>query len=254
MKIIAEAKKAHFFWKLLNNDYSNILCYPFIPQKHKDEVIDSSLCPRVMPEDAGISSDTLCDFYRELSAVKGIEPHAVVIMKGGKVVSRAAWKPFSTGIRHVTYSISKSIVSLAVGIAESEGLLSLSEHVVDIFPEKTSFLTPKNIREVTIRHLLTMTSGARFCESDIMVSEDWVKGFIDSDTKFQPGTAFEYNSLNTYMLSAILQKKSGMDLINYLNPRLFAPSESITFNGKNVPAALSKGDGAATCQQTSLPS
>ena len=241
MYIMTGAKKVDFFWKLINQDYSNILCYPFVPQKRKDTVCSSQPLPQTTPEQTGISSNVLCDFYKELSIGTGLDPHAAVIVKSGKVISHSAWKPFRTNVRHVTYSLCKSIVSLAVGIAQSEGLISLQERIVDIFPEKTSFLVSKNMREVTVRHLLTMTSGARFCEADFMLEEDWVKGFLDSDTKFQPGTKFEYNSLNTYMLCAILHKRSNIDLTVYLQPRLFTPLGIHDVQWEKCPRGIVKG-------------
>ena len=241
MKIFSEAKKVDLFWKLMNNDYSNISVYPFVPQKKSGISFSSDPLPEAGPEEMEVSSELFSDFYKEFSETAGLDPHSAVIVKNGKVISKAAWKPYRTDIRHVTYSVSKSIVSMAIGIAESEGLLSLDEKLVDIFPEKTTLLTSRNMKSVTIEHLLTMTSGAHFCEINYLLEEDWVKGFIASDTKFQPGTSFEYNSMNTYILSAILQKRYNCDLVEFLQSRVFTPLGIKDVAWETCPQGIAKG-------------
>ena len=84
------------------------------------------------------------------------------------------------------------------------------------------FRSPR-INNITVRHLLNMTSGLKFNEVHSVVEKDWVRAILQSDCSFEPGTEFSYNSLNTYLLSAILCKKTGMGLVEYLTPRLFEP-------------------------------
>lgn len=112
---------------------------------------------------------------------------------------------------------------MAVGLAMEEGLLSLDEKLVDIFPEYTGLFTKKAMKEVTVKHLLTMTAGVKFDEVSSYFAEDWRKSFIGSDVSFAPGTDFTYNSLNTYMLAAIVTRRAGCSMLAYLKSRLFRP-------------------------------
>jgi len=210
-------------WKMLRRELGELGGYEHGPCKISETLVRSAPLLSVTPESQGLSSEEIINFYRELSDFKGFKPHSAVIMKNGMVVSKTAWKPYSTGIRHVTHSMAKSIISLAIGIAEGEGLLTLDEKICDIFPKHFSLISSKRIRDVRIVHLLTMSTGARFFEADTIFEEDWVKGFIEGDLKWNPGEKFEYNSINTYLLSALLTKKTGVSVTEYLKTRLFEP-------------------------------
>ncbi|MBQ6933463.1 MAG: serine hydrolase [Clostridia bacterium] len=223
MYLITNAKKLDFMWKMLRRELGGLGAYEQKAGKISETIVRSAPMLSVTPESQGLSSEEIINFYRELSDFKGFKPHSAVIMKNGMVVSKAAWKPYSTGVRHVTHSMAKSIISLAIGIAEGEGLLTLDEKICDIFPKHFSLISSKRIRDVRIVHLLTMSTGARFFEGDTIFEEDWVKGFIEGDLKWNPGEKFEYNSINTYLLSALLTKKTGMSVTEYLESRLFEP-------------------------------
>ena len=71
--------------------------------------------------------------------------------------------------------------------------------------------------------MLTMQVGIKFNELGSVVEKDWARGFMQSDFADQPGTHFSYNSINSYMLSAAIHRKTGMGLVEYLKPRLFVP-------------------------------
>lgn len=221
MYLWTSAKKLDFMWKMLRHERDGLQAYLREAQKTKEVLVNTTPILSVTPESQGLSSEEIINFYTELSNSKKFKPHSIVILKNGKAVSKAAWKPYLTSIRHVMHSMSKSLVSLAIGIAEGEGLLKLDERVCDIFPQYFSLISSKRIREVRIFHLLTMSTGARFCDADTVFENDWVKGFIEGELKWNPGEKFEYNSINTYILSAVLSKKTGMSLIEYLTPRLF---------------------------------
>ena len=61
----------------------------------------------------------------------------------------------------------------------------------------------------------------------VVSGNDWVDSFLNAPVKGTPGEAFEYNSMNTYLLSAIIQERTGMKMVDYLRPRLFEPRRSI---------------------------
>ncbi|MBR5265355.1 MAG: serine hydrolase [Clostridia bacterium] len=223
MYFITNAKKLDFMWKMLRREHGGLQSYEQPAQKISETIVRSVPLLSVTPESQGLSSEEIINFYKDLSDFNKYKPHSAVIMKNGKVVSKTAWKPYSTGVRHVTHSLAKSIISLAIGIAEGEGLLTLDERICDIFPKHFFLMSSKRIREVKIIHLLTMTTGARFFEGDIIFEHDWVKGFVEGDLKWNPGEKFEYNSINTYLLSAIITRKTGVSVTEYLESRLFGP-------------------------------
>lgn len=102
------------------------------------------------------------------------------------------------------------------GFLISEGKLSLDENVYDIF-EKRNGLLQKILRpNLTVEHLLTMKSGVQFNEMGVVSGNDWVDSFLNAPVKGTPGEAFEYNSMNTYLLSAIIQERTGMKMVDYL--------------------------------------
>ena len=172
---------------------------------------------------ADINLPSTHDFIRSLSEDKKVGLAGIAILKDGKLVAEHYVPPYGAGYRHVSFSMCKSVTSMAVGLAMEEGLLSLDEKLVDIFPEYTGLFTKKAMKEVTVKHLLTMTAGVKFDEVSSYFAEDWRKSFIGSDVSFAPGTDFTYNSLNTYMLAAIVTRRAGCSMLAYLKSRLFRP-------------------------------
>ena len=112
---------------------------------------------------------------------------------------------------------------MAIGLLIDEGKLSLDENIYNIFPGKVNPLIKIFRPEITVRHLLTMTSGVTFNESGIVSGNDWLESYLNAPVTGKPGTEFQYNSLNTYVLSAIVSARTEMTLEEYLRPRLFEP-------------------------------
>lgn len=241
MYLFNEARKLDYTWKLWRRNSGELEIYDFGPQKDRIAWKKGGDLPFATPESQGISSEELINLYKEIGNTREYKPHSLVIVKNGKVISSGDWKPYSVNIRHMTHSMCKSVVSLAVGIAEKEGLLTLNEKLGDIFRESFNQIIPKRLREATVEHLLTMTTGAKFAEADVIFVPDWFKKMIESDTKWAPGTKFEYNSLNTYMLAAVIEKKSGMGLCEYLKPRLFDILDIQDMLWEKSPEGIAKG-------------
>ena len=128
------------------------------------------------------------------------------------------------------YSISKSFVSCACGIAVQEGLLSLDETISDSFREHLPEMPSPYLLRLTPHHLLTMNSGLKdplfFSDSPERYQlKDWISHFFHADFTKEPGTDFLYSNLNTYILSCLIEKRAGMNLLEYLRNRLFEPLE-----------------------------
>ena len=147
----------------------------------------------------------------------------MMLRRHGKIVAQGWWAPYKAEAPHMLYSLSKSFTSTAIGIAVDEGLISLDDPVISFFPEDAPAEPGENLKAMRIRDLLRMNTGQQWEPRDIREGQNWAKGFLAAEVQFKPGTHFVYNSSATYMLSAIIQKVSGMTLLEYLKPRLFEP-------------------------------
>lgn len=176
----------------------------------------------VSPESLGISSESILNFIEDCERSK-VELHSFMILRHGKVAAEAWWKPFNSETAHTMYSHSKSISSLAMGFAISEGLVSLDTKVYPLFEDKLPKVIPREAMELNIRHLLTMTSEKLMNPMVNTEKMDWIKNFLSAPFAWKPGTKFVYTNENSYMLCAIVNKVTGMSVTDYLMPRLFEP-------------------------------
>lgn len=150
----------------------------------------------------------------------------VQIRKDGEIAED--YKVFEKKTRLNMMSLSKSVVSLACGIALKEGLLSLDEKICDCFPEYVPEHASDCLRQVQVRHLLTMTSGLEKSlfftdDPERYTVNDWIAYFFQASFVDQPGTKFLYSNFNTYMLCCLIEKRAGQNLLEYLRYRLFEP-------------------------------
>jgi CubicO group peptidase (beta-lactamase class C family) len=184
--------------------------------------------PRSTPERQGISSSDILAFVE--AADKEIDAmHSFMLVRHGHVVAEGWWHPYDAQTQHVLYSLSKSFTSTAVGLAIAEAKLSLDDEVLKFFPEDAPAEPSANLKAMRVRDLLRMATGhqtepaLRDLPGAKTTGETWVKKFLTHPVPFKPGTHFLYNSPATYMLSAIVQKVTGMTVLDYLRPRLFEP-------------------------------
>lgn len=172
---------------------------------------------------AGISRQAILNMVSELENDWKINMSGFGIMYDGKLVYEHYPDYNKPASRHVSFSVSKSIVAMALGIAVEQGLIRPDERLVDIFPAHDGIFIKRGMKDVTIYHLLTMTAGVKFDELNAYFSSGWRNAFMGSELAFEPGSDFSYNSINTYMLSAAIQKKSGMHFRDFIEKYLFAP-------------------------------
>ena len=196
---------------------------------------------RATPESQGISSEYLAALIRELYHAKGTEMHHFMALRHGKVICQCNFAPYPRGMWHITHSMCKSITGMAIGLLIEEGKLRLDENIYDIFPDKVNSLLKIFRPVITVENLLTMSSGITFNESGIVSGNDWVASYLNSTVNGTTGQIFQYNSLNTYMLSAIVAKRTGETLTEYLKPRLFQPLGITKYFWETCPAGITKG-------------
>lgn len=190
------------------------------------EMNNNNYLQRSQPEEQGLSSTAIVSFLDAIEREK-IELHTFMLLRHGKVIAEGAWSPYETERKQFAFSLTKSITSTAVGFAISEGLLSLDDKVLSFFPEFSELAMDKKMEDMTVRHLLTMTSGyfehIRGSTVWSHMKESWVKEFLELPLTYKPGAQFVYNSGSSHMLSAIVTKVTKQPLSEYLQSRLFDP-------------------------------
>ena len=197
--------------------------------------------PRCNPEDVGVSSRLITAFLKEVAEKKNINVHQIMVVKNGKVISEAAFAPYKLDMWHVTHSACKTVTAMAIGILIKDGALKLSDRVVKIFDDICPAISKIRLNKITVEHLLTMSSGIVMNELVIVGEKDWLKAFLESSCKFEPGSKFHYNSLNSYVLSCIVEKITGVTMFDFLQERLFAPLGIKTVSWESCPMGRTKG-------------
>lgn len=131
---------------------------------------------------------------------------------------------------NLLYSVSKTFTSMAVGIAISEGYFNLNDKVIGFFPDFSQEGISEYLKKMTVHDLLCMGTGHEECP---VMKADWSDGkdwdiawlFFDEPIIFEPGTHFTYNNSATYMLSRIISLTTKMNLVDYLDDKIFQPLE-----------------------------
>ena len=191
--------------------------------------LSAALCaadmPRARPESQGVSSQAIIDWLDACNAEMKYM-HGFVVVRHGKVIAEGAWAPFDPLTRpHMLYSHSKSFTSTAIGFLADEGKVDLDERIADIFADKMPTNPPPELLEVRVRDLLTMNFGsdASHAPKCNFALADWEKGILSRPMERRPGTKHRYDSDATYLLSCIVERKSGMRTMDYLKAKLFDP-------------------------------
>lgn len=170
--------------------------------------------------------------------------HSLMIVQHGKVLAEHWMSQGKENEPHILNSVSKTFTSTAVGLAIAEGKLSLDDKVISFFPDKLPAHVSDNLKAMTVRDLLTMNCGHDTDPTNSIREKkdaDWVKEFLAAPVEHKPGTFFAYNSLGTYMLSAIVQKVTGEKVVDYLWPRLFRPLGIVNVRWEESPQGINTG-------------
>lgn len=161
------------------------------------------------------------DAFADVAAVRDLELDGLHVQVEGHQPIERRW---TTDLRRDVFSASKTFTSVAVGIAESEGLLNVTDSILTHLPDLASVAAP-GVEDITIQHLLTMTSGIvyRWNDPDAGHPADPLSLILGTPLGAPPGSAFAYRGGSTYVLSRIIHACSGEDLRDFLMPRLFTP-------------------------------
>lgn len=179
--------------------------------------------PRSAPHEQGVNPQGLLDF---LEAAADLELHSLMVLRHGHVLAEGWWAPHQPDDIQLLYSLSKSFTSTAAGFAIAEEHFGLDDRVLDFFPEAELGDVDDHLRDLRVRHLLSMATGHLEDTLDRVVTgsrQDLAHGFLAIPPDQEPGSIFCYNNTATYMVSVILQRTTGERLLDYLRPRLLDP-------------------------------
>lgn len=199
--------------------------------------------PRSSPEQQGIASSAILQFVEAFEA-QIQEIHSFMLLRHGNVVAEGWWSPYAPEHPHMVFSLSKSFTSTAVGLALNEKHFSLDDAVLSFFPGEAPDEISDFLKNMQVKHLLSMSTGQAVDTWSYMVERsdgNWIKAFLGVPVLYTPGTHFVYNTGATYMLSAIVQKCTGMKLLDYLEQRLFQPLGIKNATWQESPQGISAG-------------
>jgi CubicO group peptidase (beta-lactamase class C family) len=173
------------------------------------------------PVEQGMDAVLLQKMSAEIDK-EGLNLDSLVVVRNGYIVTEKYYSPYEQDTLHEVYSVTKCVISALIGIAIHEGYIdSIDDAVLDYFPERRFENDDAQKRSITLEHLLTMSSGLEWDFDEMVASRDWVQYVLDQPMTFEPGTAFHYNSGNTHVLSAIIQKTSGLNAHDFAKEYLF---------------------------------
>lgn len=223
MDLKIQKRSIEILYKLLDGKNGITSYVTYEPQKIAfcPEIKDSQELIRATPESQGISSCYIQNLLQELEEEKEVNLHNIMIARNGCVIAEGSFYPYQKQIWQAVYSLSKSVTGMAIGMLIDEGKLNLEDRVVDLLKPYTNSITYLKHKSLTVRHLLTMSSGVLFNETGAIADDDWIRAYFESNNKFSHGTQFSYNSMNSYMLSAIVTEICKMPMMEYLRPRLW---------------------------------
>lgn len=216
--------------------------------------MDYDHLPRTAPESVGIATSQISALLNRFEK-NNVEIHNMMIAVDGEIIHSVNYHPYREDIPHMIHSLTKAFTNTAVAKAYSEGLLSLSDHVIDFFKDCEEDYLPENphenLLEMTIEDLITMRSGHG---REISGSEwrpiktSWIKEFFKEPVPYKPGEYYCYSSANSYMLSAIVQKVIGKTAHQYLRDGFLDKLGFREFSWDVSPEGInSGGNGMSLC-------
>ncbi len=198
------------------------------------------------PESVGIPSRAILNFLNRIDAER-INMHGFLLLRHNRIASEGYWSPWTADRKHRMYSISKSFVSLAVGMMIDEGKLSLADRVADQILDKLPADLHPWLAESTVKDLLTMCTAhtrTTYKHDD----PDWVWTFFNKAPSHPPGTIFSYDTSATVVLNAIVERLAGKPFLDYMRPRFL---DRIGFSSDafciRTPEGISWGGSGVIC-------
>lgn len=207
---------------------------------------------KITPEQAGISSERVLRFLRNLDGYR-MPLHSVIMSKGDEIYAEGYYAPFDEKFLHRMYSASKTFVAMAVGVAVTEGLLSLDDVIVDYLPEYKNPNVDEYYESCTVRDMLKMKSNVGTLVRWWGQFPDRVEAYYSMTTSKLPGTCFYYDSIGSFLLGCIIERLTGKTFLDYLKEKVLLEigfsKESYTLR---EPGGFAVGDSGVMCTARDL--
>jgi CubicO group peptidase (beta-lactamase class C family) len=198
--------------------------------------------PRSAPAELNVDAARIVDFLDAVDET-GMDIHSIMILRHGAVVAEGWWAPYRSEDIQLLYSLSKTFLAMGVGIAVGEGRFSTEDLVCDLLPDLVPEPLPDHLRQLRVRHLLSMASGHReeTLARIVAMGPDPVRNFLALSPDEPPGSVFAYNQGNSLTLSQIITSTTGQRVVDYLRPRLFDPMAIDRAEWLSTPTGIDQG-------------
>ncbi len=180
---------------------------------------------QLVPADrVGLDASRLEQAIQDIGALEGV--HGLLIARRGRLVAERYFRGSAGHRPHNMKSASKSVLSALAGLAVEEGVLELDQPIAEALPEAADLDDPRK-QAITVRHLLTMTSGLESTSfgnyGSWVASRNWVRAALARPLQAEPGTRFSYSTGGTHLLSATLSRAAGRSTHDFAREHLFDP-------------------------------
>ena len=210
-----------------------VLAFVIIPQLLKPKPLDywpTQGWRESTPEEQGFDSVKLAEGLQAIQN-REIPIDSLLLIRDGAVILDAYFYPYDGTTTHDLASVTKSVMTTLIGIAAGQGKLELDQPMVSFFPDRTIANLDERKERITVRHLVSNTNGlVSGCISGdlptiqkMITQPDWVQASLDREMAWEPGSHFCYDSPGMHLLSAILQKATGMTAMEFAQQYLFTP-------------------------------
>ena len=175
------------------------------------------------PRQHGLDEELIADMLTEIE-VSGLDLDGLVVVHEGAIVVEQYFHIYKESTLHETYSVTKSVISALVDIAVQQGCInSLDDPVLDYFPEREFLNMDENKAGLTIRNLITMSSGLAYDPDEMYASMDWTQYTLDQPQLYDPGQTWFYSNGGPQVLSELISRACEMDTLDFAEEFLFKP-------------------------------
>ena len=223
---------------LANGSKQNPSVVSYKPTKTRISAPEIPYFKRSSPEAHRLSASRLTSMLCELECAPGVIINNIMVIKDKEVVCECSRPGYDLHLWHLSHSMSKTVTGMLIGLLVDDGVLELKSKLVDIFPNIK--YKDRRFKNITVEHLISMTAGVEFAELGSVTENNWLRAFFESPMYFEPGTAFSYNSMNSYVLARIVKKLTG-SVKTLLEERIFKPLHITNYLWEEAPDGTEKG-------------
>lgn len=174
---------------------------------------------RELPETTGVPSERILNFIDRLKR-QGIPMHSILLLRHDRLIAEGYYAPYKADTLHRMFSVSKSFTAVAIGLLIDEGKLSLDDPIISYFPDKVPANVHPWIASMTIRDMLMMRTCHASTTYKLDMTTDWVESFFTVPPTHPAGKLFHYDTSSAHTLCALVERLSGMPMLDYIKDKL----------------------------------